>query len=154
MSERTPLIAGNWKMYKTVAEAVDTAAGLARRVAGKDGVDIMIAPAFPALAPVARALQGSPVALGAQDLFWEKEGAYTGEVSAEMLVSAGCSHAIIGHSERRQYFGESDESVNRKLAAAVEAGLVPVVVQPYERRDRFSWQDQFDAGARTYSLSS
>jgi len=127
MSERTPLIAGNWKMYKTVAEAVDTAAGLVRRISGNRGVDVMIAPAFTALAPVARVLEGSPVALGAQDLYWEKEGAYTGEVSAGMLVSAGCSHVIIGHSERRQYFNENDESVNRKLAAAVESGLVPVV---------------------------
>ena len=127
MVTRTPLIAGNWKMFKTVAEAVDTAGALVERVSGKTGVDIMIAPTFTALAPVAKVVKGSPVALGAQNLFWEKEGAYTGEISADMLVSAGCSHVIIGHSERRQYFGETDDTVNRRLGAAIEASLVPVV---------------------------
>ncbi|MBI9085976.1 MAG: triose-phosphate isomerase [Desulfobacterales bacterium] len=126
MPTRTPLIAGNWKMYKTVTEAVATATELVGRVADADDVEIMVAPSFTALAAVASALAGSRIALGGQNLHWESEGAFTGEVSAPMLVSAGCSHVIIGHSERRQYFGETDETVNRRIRAALDAGLVPV----------------------------
>ncbi len=126
MSPRTPLIAGNWKMHKTVAESVETAGQLAKLVADARGVDVMIAPAFTALAPVSQVIRGTLVGLGAQNLFWEEQGAFTGEVSAPMLVSAGCRYVIIGHSERRQFFGENDETVNRKIGAALHAGLVPV----------------------------
>jgi triosephosphate isomerase len=126
MSQRTPLIAGNWKMHKTVAESVETAGQLAKLIADARDVEVMIAPAFTALAPVSQVIRGSVLGLGAQNLFWEEQGAFTGEVSAPMLVSAGCRYVIIGHSERRQFFGETDETVNRRIGAALHAGLVPV----------------------------
>ena len=124
---RRPLIAGNWKMYKTPAEAVDFVQRFAPLVAGIADRDIMIAPAFPALAAVAEALKGTSVGLGAQDLFWEAEGAYTGQVAPRMLVACGCRYVIIGHSERRQHFGETDAGVCRKIRSAVAAGLIPVM---------------------------
>jgi triosephosphate isomerase len=127
MRQRKPLIAGNWKMYKTVDEAVTTARELVEGLGAAPGPDVMIAPPFPSLEPVYRVVKDSPVALGAQNLHWEREGAFTGEVSAPMLVSAGCTFVIIGHSERRQYFGETDETVNRRVRAALEAGLTPVL---------------------------
>jgi triosephosphate isomerase len=126
MNERKPLIAGNWKMYKTPEEAAETARELDERVRSAAEVDIMIAPTFTALPSVAAAIQDGPVALGAQNLFWEKEGAYTGEISAPMLKSVGCEYCIIGHSERRQYFGETDDTVNKKIRAAIEVQLKPV----------------------------
>jgi len=126
MTNRRPLIAGNWKMYKTPDEAAETARQLVERVSRVTDVDIMIAPTFTALAPVYKVIQNSPVALGGQNLFWENEGAYTGEISAPMLKSAGCRYCIIGHSERRQYFAETDQTVNKKILAAIQAGLEPV----------------------------
>lgn len=127
MGERRPLIAGNWKMYKTIAEAVDTAQHIKKWVADIKGVDVMIAPPFMALEKVAQAIAGSQILLSAQNLHWENQGAFTGEISAQMLVSAGCRQVIIGHSERRQYFGETDLSVNKKIKAALRAGLSPIV---------------------------
>lgn len=127
MTARTPLIAGNWKMYKTVSESVQTAERLKELTQNATKVEIMIAPTFTALVPVAETLKGSRIAVGAQNVHWEKEGAYTGEISTAMLASAGCRYCIIGHSERREYFGESDDAVNKKIAAALEAGLVPVM---------------------------
>lgn len=126
MPERKALIAGNWKMYKTCAEAVDEAKALVDLVQPMDDREMMIAPTYTALAQVSEVLKGSPVALGAQNLFWENEGAYTGEISAPMLISTGCSHAIIGHSERRQYFGETDNTVNKKIETAINHDLIPV----------------------------
>ncbi len=125
MENRKPLIAGNWKMFKTSPEAIDTASRLAELTANAN-VDVMIAPPFTVLSVVAGAIKGSKVALGAQDLFWEVQGAFTGQISAPMLLSAGCSYVIIGHSERRQYFGETDETVNKKINAAINADLIPV----------------------------
>jgi triosephosphate isomerase len=125
-SHRIPLIAGNWKMHKTGTQAAIAAGQLKDRVAGASGVEVMIAPTFTALYQVAQVLTGSHIALGAQNLHWEAQGAFTGEISTEMLVDAGCSQVIIGHSERRQFFGETDETVNRKIHAAVAAGLLPV----------------------------
>ncbi len=127
MNLRTPIIAGNWKMHKTCQQAKVFALDLASAVSDVTEVDMMIAPPFTALFPVAEALIGSRVALGGQNIHWEKEGAFTGEISAGMLVSAGCTHVIIGHSERRQYFGETDETVNKKIRAALDENLVPVV---------------------------
>jgi len=126
MEHRRPLIAGNWKMYKTPDEAAKTARQLVERVADVSDVDIMIAPTFTALAAVLKVIQNSPVGMSGQNLFWESEGAYTGEISAAMLKAAGCQYCIIGHSERRQYFGETDETVNKKIQAAIQAGLEPV----------------------------
>ena len=125
-SHRIPLIAGNWKMHKTGTQAAAAAGQLKDRVARASGVEIMIAPTFTALFQVAQVLKGSNIALGAQNLHWETQGAFTGEISTEMLVDAGCSQVIIGHSERRQLFGETDETVNRKIHAAASAGLLPV----------------------------
>ncbi|MEJ2041612.1 MAG: triose-phosphate isomerase, partial [Desulfosarcinaceae bacterium] len=120
MPERRPLIAGNWKMYKTGPEAADAARALKSLVAGVAGVDTMIAPTFTALAQVNAEIQGSNIGLGAQNMHWAPEGAYTGEISAGMLRACGCSYVILGHSERRQYFGETDQNVNRKLRAAIQ----------------------------------
>jgi triosephosphate isomerase len=114
-------------MYKTAAEAVDFVQKFRPLISGTTDRDIMIAPAFTALEAAAAALKGSRVGLGAQDLFWEAEGAFTGQVSPKMLTAAGCRYVIIGHSERRQFFGETDDTVNRKIRAAGQAGLVPVM---------------------------
>jgi triosephosphate isomerase len=127
MSLRKPLIAGNWKMYKTGPEAEETAARLVELVGPDPAVDVMIAPPFTALTAVARVLQSSPIALGAQNLYWEAEGAFTGEIAPGMLKAAGCTHVLVGHSERRQHFGENDEGVNRKTKAALESAIIPVV---------------------------
>jgi triosephosphate isomerase len=122
------LIAGNWKMFKTVPEALD----LAREIrAGLDEqparADVLVAPPFTALHGVAEALRGSAVLLAAQTMHGEKEGAFTGEVAPRMLKDAGCSHVILGHSERRQLFGETDEGVGRKARAAHDNGLLPIL---------------------------
>jgi triosephosphate isomerase len=124
---RVPLIAGNWKMYKTCQEAVDAASQLVQLASDADAIDIMIAPPFTALAKVSDVVRETRIQLGAQNMFWEKEGAFTGEVSGVMLVSAGCQYVIIGHSERRQYFGETDETVNKKITAAGVAGLTAIL---------------------------
>jgi len=124
---RTPVIAGNWKLFKTIAEATAMVNELKPLVAGTAGVEIVVAPVFTALSRVAEALSGSNVSLAAQDCYWEEEGAYTGEVAPKLLADAGCSHVIIGHSERRQYFGETDEAVNKKAKAALAAGLTAIV---------------------------
>ncbi|MDY6822407.1 MAG: triose-phosphate isomerase [Thermodesulfobacteriota bacterium] len=127
METRRPFIAGNWKMFKTCDEAEQSARELASLVTGATDRDIMIAPAFTSLWPVSRAVAGSNVAVGGQNLHWETEGAFTGEISAAMLTSAGCEYVIIGHSERRQFFNETDEAVNKKIQAAAAAGLKPVM---------------------------
>ena len=124
---RKLVIAGNFKMFKTPAEAGKHADDLRRAVEEIRHVEIIIAPAYPALAAAASALGGSNVGLAAQNAYWEKEGAYTGEVSAGMLADVGCSHVIVGHSERRQFFGETDETVNRRAKACLEAGLTPII---------------------------
>jgi triosephosphate isomerase len=127
MTNRTPLIAGNWKMFKTCPEALETAVQLVKILAGIRDIDVMIAPPFTALAPVSEVLKGSCVSLGAQNIFWEAQGAFTGEISPAMLVSAGCKYVIIGHSERRQYFNETDETVNKRIRAAINNHLIPVM---------------------------
>jgi len=127
MDHRKPLIAGNWKMFKTGPEALETADRLLKLLSTTMDVDVMIAPPFTALAQVSDLLKKTRISLGAQNLFWEAEGAYTGEISASMLVSAGCRYVIVGHSERRQYFGETDETVNQKIKAAVTNDLIPVM---------------------------
>ena len=124
---RTKLIAANWKMCKTPPQARDFVEAFLPLVSGHSRDEIVLCPPFVCLPAVADALRGGSVKLGAQNMFWEKEGAYTGEISAAMLLAAGCSHVIIGHSERRQFFGDTDEAVNKKLKAAVAAGLTAIV---------------------------
>lgn len=124
---RTPVIAGNWKLFKTIAESVSMVEALKPLVAENAGIEIVVAPVFTALSRVADALGGSNVRLAAQDCFWEEEGAFTGEVAPKLLKDAGCGYVIIGHSERRQYFGETDETVNRKAKAAIAGGLNAIV---------------------------
>ena len=124
---RTPVIAGNWKMNKTVAEAVALASEIKEKVAGVENVKIIVCPVFTAVKSVADVLKGTNVKVGAQDMYWETSGAFTGEVSGEMLKEAGAEYVIIGHSERRQYFGETNETVNKKLKKALSIGLKPIV---------------------------
>jgi len=124
---RRPVIAGNWKLFKTIAESVALVNELKPLVANNQGVEIVVAPVFTALSRVSDAIAGSNIGLAAQDCYWENEGAFTGEVAPKLLKDAGCSHVIIGHSERRQYFGETDLTVNKKTKAAVAAGLNAIV---------------------------
>jgi triosephosphate isomerase len=124
---RKKLIAGNWKMYKTPEQAAAFMGDFLPLVAGHDRDQILVCPPFVCLSAAVEAARGSAVAVGAQNLHWEKEGAFTGEISAEMLLAVGCNHVIIGHSERRQYFGETDDTVNLKLKTALKAGMTPIV---------------------------
>ena len=135
---RKPLIAGNWKMYKSVAEAVKYIKELRLLVKDVHDVDVVVAPPFTALHAAAEAARNSNVAIAAQDLYWEREGAFTGEVSAPLIREAGAELTIVGHSERRTLFGETDASVNRKTVAAFAAGLTPIVCigETLDQRDR------------------
>ncbi|MCP4746145.1 MAG: triose-phosphate isomerase [Desulfobacteraceae bacterium] len=128
MDSRRPLIAGNWKMHKTGKQAVDSIRQLKDLTSSVTDVEIMVAPPFTALSQISAELgAGGNIALGAQNMHWESEGAFTGEISANMLKSAGCRYVILGHSERRQFFGETDQTVNKKIKAALSAGLAPVL---------------------------
>ncbi len=124
---RKPIIAGNWKMYKDVNEAVELANGIKRSVFDVENVEVVICPPFTDLSDVGEMLTESNVGLGAQNCYWKEEGAFTGEVSPGMLKSVGCGYVIIGHSERRQYFGETDETVKDKIKAAIDSGLIPIM---------------------------
>jgi len=124
---RTPIIAGNWKMHKTVAETRATVKALAALVADVKNVEIVVCPPFTALAAAAEAACCTNVAIGSQNIFWEEKGAFTGEISPSMLVEAGCKYAVVGHSERRQYFGETDETVNKRVKAALKHQLIPIL---------------------------
>ena len=124
---RSKLIAGNWKMNMTAAQGVALAAAIQKGLASKPGVGVAVCPPFTALDAVGRALKGSPIALGAQNMHAKAEGAFTGEVSAPMLLELGCAYVILGHSERRTLFGETDKTVNDKAKAALAAGLRPIV---------------------------
>ncbi len=122
---RRPLIAGNWKMYKTTGEAVTLVEEIKRGLAGAPS-DVLVAPPFTALAAAVGAAKGAPLAVAAQNMHFEKEGAFTGEVSAPMLKDLGVSHVILGHSERRQYFAETDEGVAKKTKVALDNGMTPI----------------------------
>jgi triosephosphate isomerase len=124
---RKPIVAGNWKMHKAIGEAIDLAAEIKGRLAENDSVEVVLCPPFTALKAVGDLIRYSNLALGAQNLFWEPQGAYTGEISADMLRDLGCGYVIVGHSERRTYFHETDEGVARKAKALLEAGLRPIV---------------------------
>jgi len=135
---RTPFIAGNWKMHKTVADTVKYVKELRGLVKDMTGVEIVVAPPFTALHAAGEAARNSNVGVAAQDLHWEREGAFTGEISAGMIAETGAEYVIIGHSERRTLFGETDASVNRKIAAAFAGGLMPIVCigETLDQRDR------------------
>ena len=124
---RKPIVAGNWKMNETPDEAEALAKGIVETVSDVGNVEVVICPPFTALERTAKVLAGTPIGLGAQNMHWESEGAYTGEVSGAMLLTCGCQYVILGHSERRQFFGETDETVNRRLKAALSANLKPIV---------------------------
>ena len=133
---RTPIIAGNWKLNNTISEAVALTTALKDLVADCAGVEIIVAPPFTALATVADVIKGSNIRLAAQDVYSEDSGAFTGEVSAPMLEDAGCDYVIIGHSERRQYFGETNETVNQKVKAALSHDLKPIICVGEQLEDR------------------
>jgi len=124
---RRPIIAGNWKMNKTIHEAIDLVNKIKREAYAFEGVDIVVCPPYTALSEVYEVVMETNIALGAQDVHWEQDGPFTGEISCAMLKDAGCRYVIIGHSERRAYFFETNEAVNRKMKAAIGAGLTPIM---------------------------
>ncbi len=133
---RTPIIAGNWKLNNTISEAVTLTTALKDLVASCTGVEIIVAPTFTALDAVSKVIKDTNILLAAQDVYWEDSGAFTGEVSVPMLKDAGCDYVIIGHSERRQYFGETNESVNQKVKAALSHDLKPIICVGEQLEDR------------------
>ena len=124
---RTPFVVGNWKLHKTIAESLALVTELKNQLGAVKGVAVGVAPVFTAIHAVARRLEGSPIATCGQDCHWESRGAWTGEVSADLLADAGASWVIVGHSERRQLFGDTSESVGKKARAALAAGLGAIV---------------------------
>ncbi|WP_305046154.1 triose-phosphate isomerase [Geoalkalibacter sp.] len=140
---RKPVIAGNWKLHKTIPEALELVEALKQGLADQTDVEIVVAPVFTALASVASTLKGSPIALAAQNCYFENSGAFTGEVSPALLKDAGCSHVILGHSERRQIFGEGDELINRKIKAVLAQGLTPIfcIGETLEERENDAMMD-------------
>lgn len=141
---RLPFIAGNWKMNKTVGESLDLIRKLKGAVSGVKEVEVAVAPPFTALYAVHKELEGSSIRLAAQNLYWEEKGAFTGEISPLMLKDVGCQYVIIGHSERRQFFGETDDTVNRKIKAALAQGLKVIFCVGETSRER--------EGGRTFSV--
>jgi len=134
---RRPIIAGNWKMYKTIEESISVAVGLKRRFYTFSEADVVICPPFTALSKVHDQIVDSSIMLGAQDIYWEESGAFTGEISPNMLKDAGCRYVIVGHSERRVIFGETDEDVNKKVKVVLKHGMIPImcVGEKLEERD-------------------
>lgn len=124
---RRPIIAGNWKMHKTIGEALELANGVKRELYGIESVDIIVCPSFTVLDEVADNLADSNIELGAQNAHWELQGAFTGEISVNQLKDVGVKYVIIGHSERRQFFGETNETVNKRIRAVLSAGLIPIM---------------------------
>ena len=140
---RRPIIAGNWKMYKTIADALELTNGLKRELYMIEGVDIVVVPGFTLVDEIADVISGSNIKLGAQNAHWEIEGAFTGEVSVAQLKELDVKYVIIGHSERRQFFGETNESVNKRIKAVLSGGLIPIMclgenLSQREKGDTFS----------------
>ncbi|MCD6363341.1 MAG: triose-phosphate isomerase [Synergistetes bacterium] len=133
---RKPLIAGNWKMHKTNDEAEALAKEILSALGGVKEIEVAICPPFTALERVGRIIEGSEISLGAQNMFWEEEGAFTGEVSPKMLVSLECKYVILGHSERRKYFKESDDEIRKKFLKALEFDLIPILCVGENLEDR------------------
>ena len=136
MAKRQPFIAGNWKMHKTLAEARTLARAIREGAAPGRRAEVALAPPYTALAAVAAELAGSDIRLAAQDTFWETQGAFTGAISPAMLADVGCRYVIVGHSERRQVFGETNAGVNKKLTAVLAAGLTPILCVGETRDER------------------
>ena len=143
---RAPFLAANWKMFKTVHEAVVYTKEFRSLVKDLTGVELVVAPPFTAVHAVAEAARNSAISVAGQDVYWEREGAFTGEISATMLMEAGAEYAIVGHSERRRLFGETDQTVNRKTLAAFQAGLYPIVCvgETLEERENGRTHDVLD----------
>lgn len=127
ITNEKPFIAGNWKMHKNTYESVELVSTIKEEESELADAEVVVIPPFTALSEVKKTLEGSSIKLGAQNLFWEEKGAFTGEISPVMIQDVGCQYVIIGHSERRQYFGETDESVNNKVKAALAYNLIPIV---------------------------
>ncbi len=138
MIVRDILIAGNWKMNRTPQEAAELVRGIASGLPALKNVEVAVCPPFTSIASAVEAAKGTPIVVGAQNIFWEPKGAYTGEISGQMLKAAGCTYAIIGHSERRQYFGETDATVRKRILRTQEDGLIPIFClgETLEERDR------------------
>lgn len=150
MSSRTKFVAGNWKMHMTLGEGTKLARALRSELEGVQGVRVALIPPFTAVAAVAQAVEGSPILTGGQNLHWEEKGAFTGEISAGMLKDAGASCVLVGHSERRQLFGETNATTNKKVRAALAAGLEPIlcVGETLEERDAGRTLEVVDAQVR------
>ena len=133
---RKTIIAGNWKMNKNHKEAVELARDIVDSVADVTDIDVVLCPPFTSLSAVHDVISDTPVSLGAQNMYWEKEGAFTGEISANMLLTLGCKYVILGHSERRLYFHETDDIVARKVRSAIKSGLTPIVCVGETRNER------------------
>lgn len=136
MSDRTPLIAGNWKMNLSLEDSVQLVQSICKGIVGLEGVDVLVAPPFTSLATVREAIGSAGIILAAQNMHWRPSGACTGEISASMLLETGCTHVILGHSERRNDFGETSEMIDKKAEAAVANGLVPIVCVGERLEDR------------------
>ncbi|MCJ7579346.1 MAG: triose-phosphate isomerase [Candidatus Aminicenantes bacterium] len=137
-ANKKPFIAGNWKLNKTVSEALEFVTSLKEACLGITGAEIVAIPPYTALYPMSSLIKDSPIKLGAQNFFWEDSGAYTGEISVDMLLDVGCSYGVIGHSERRQYFGETNETVNKKIQAALSHRLTPIFCMGESLQERES----------------
>ena len=152
ITNEKPFIAGNWKMYKTIPEAVEMVKTLKEASSEQIEAELVVIPPMTTLSEVKKAIEGSQIKLGAQNMFWEDEGAFTGEVSAPMLKDAGCEYTVIGHSERRQYFGETDDTVNKKIKAALAHDLIPIMCigESLDEREKGKTiekvEDQINAG--------
>lgn len=133
---RKPIIAGNWKMNMNHRQAEELAKGIVEKIADIPGIDIVVCPSFTSLHAVQNVIKDTGISMGAQNMHWEEKGAFTGEVSASMLLTLGCNYVILGHSERRAYFHETDEIVARKVKAAIESGLTPIVCVGETRKER------------------
>lgn len=147
IDNQKPFIAGNWKLHKTIPAAIELVKALDEASMELADAEIVVIPPFTALSEVGKTLQGSTIKIGAQNIFWEEKGAFTGEVSAPMLKDAGCQYAVIGHSERRQFFGETDETVNKKIKAALTHALTPIVCigESLEEREKGEIIDKVDS---------
>lgn len=146
ISNEKPFIAGNWKMHKTIPEAVEMVKALKEESPQLTDAELVVIPPYTMLSEVKKVIEGSTVQLGAQNIFWEEKGAFTGEISPQMLKDAGCQYVTIGHSERRQYFGETNETVNKKIKAALAHELTPIMCigESLEEREKGNTMDKVE----------